>query len=102
MMMARNSQPDGPRLDPETLSALRDALQRCLATGGEMEAVRPALRRVAAEARERHMLAEQLLVSLKDVWHELPQVRAATDPEEQQRVLQRLVTLCIREYYASQ
>lgn len=102
MMMARNSQPDGPRLDPDTVTALQAALQRCLATGAEAESVRPALRRVASQARERHILAEHLLMTLKDLWYDLPPVRASTDPEEQQQMLQRLVTLCIREYYSAE
>ena len=40
------------------------------------------------------------LVALKDIWYELPQMRAVTDVDEQHRLLQRVVTLCIREYYA--
>lgn len=100
MMMARDSQFDLPSLDPETISALQEALGRCLDDGAGIESVRPALQRVAREARERRILAEHLLLSLKDVWYDLPQVRRSADVEQQQQLLQRLVTLCIREYYS--
>jgi hypothetical protein len=100
--MVRDSQFDLPSLDPETIALLRDAMGRCLDDGADVESVRPALQRVAREARERRILAEQLLVSLKDIWYDLPQVRRSVRVEEQQLLLQRLVTLSIREYYAQE
>jgi len=98
-MMAHDSRSEPPELHRATLDALQAALSRCL-EGGDVEAVRPVLRRVAREARERGLHAEQLLISLKDVWYAMPKVRQA-DVNEQQVLLQRLVTLCIREYYAA-
>ena len=59
-----------------------------------------ALHRVAAEARSKHMLAERLLIALKDVWYSLPAIRQSPVGETQNRMLQRIVTLCIREYYS--
>ena len=56
---------------------------------------------MSAEARERAILPEQLLVVLKDVWGTLPEVRAMTDAGEQVRLLQRVVTMCIKEYYSA-
>lgn len=100
MMMARDSQSENPVLSPDTIAALQEALRRCLDGDGDLEHVRPVLRRVANEARERHIYAEQLLITLKDMWFELPRVRQS-DIEEQQRLLQRLVTICIREYYGA-
>jgi hypothetical protein len=38
---------------------------------------------------------------LKDVWGTLPEVRAMTDTGAQVRLLQRVVTMCIKEYYSS-
>jgi hypothetical protein len=55
---------------------------------------------MAAEAREKTVLPEQLLVVLKDVWYSLPGVQEMSDTTEQVRLLQRAVTMCIREYYA--
>ena len=100
-MMARDKQSDPPSLNPDTISALQHALRRCLDEGGDIESVRPALHRLAVEARERQILAEQLLIALKDIWHELAPVRRSTDAAEQQKMLQRLVTICIREYYSA-
>ena len=57
------------------------------------------LRQVVTEARNRHIRAEQLVVSLKRVWDALPQARQAIDREAQTLAKQRLVTLCIRAYY---
>jgi hypothetical protein len=47
------------------------------------------------------MLPEQLLVVLKDVWSSLPEVRSMTNTREQINLLQRVVTMCIREYYSA-
>jgi len=44
---------------------------------------------------------EQLLVVLKDVWSSLPEVRSMTNTREQINLLQRVVTMCIREYYSA-
>ncbi len=99
-MMARDSMFEPPRLSPESISALQDALRHCLDSDGEIESVRPALRAIALEARGRRILAEHLLITLKDVWHALPQVRQV-DNEDRQKLLQRLVTLCVREYYSA-
>ena len=56
---------------------------------------------IATEAREKQMRAEQLLVVLKDIWYSVPQIAQAPLGEQQNRLLQRVVTLCIREYYSS-
>ena len=45
------------------------------------------------------MLPEQLLGVLKSMWHSLPSVRAISDSSDQVRLLQRVVTMCIKEYY---
>jgi hypothetical protein len=100
MMMARDSKSETPGLSPQTIALLQDALGRCLERDADLESVQPALRAVAREARERKIFAEHLLITLKDVWYALPQIRQ-TENEEQQRLLQRLVTLCIREYYGA-
>ena len=47
------------------------------------------------------MLPEQLLVVLKDIWSGLPEVRSMTNSREQIRLLQRVVTMCIKEYYSA-
>lgn len=88
-------------LDGDTLAAVRQALADMLKTGdGSAEVLRPALRAMAVEAREKTILPEQLLVSLKEVWYALPEVRESQPGPDQTRMLQRVVTMCIREYYA--
>lgn len=102
MMMAFDSSHSPPsRLDDATVDAVRDALRPYLIDDSDPSALQRALLRMSAEAREKDMRAEQLLVSLKDIWHSLPEVRAMTDTAEQVRLLQRVVTMCIKEYYSA-
>jgi predicted NACHT family NTPase len=100
MMMAPDSSPPpSSRLDDELVNALRLALR---ANGNDAEhasALQGALLLVATEARARDILPEQLLVRLKEAWSSLPEVRAMRDAQQQARLLERVVTMCIREYY---
>jgi hemoglobin-like flavoprotein len=100
MMMAHDSTPGRPMPSAEALNALRSALEQYLTSGGETTSLQPALRRIAQEAREKKIHAEQLLIVLKDVWFALPQI-ARTPNERQSELLQRVVTFCIREYYST-
>jgi seryl-tRNA(Sec) selenium transferase len=100
MMMAFDSSQTPPsRLDPETLAGLRAALSAYLANSSERTRIQDALVTLADDARAKSILPEQLLVVLKDVWNGLPEVRAMTDASEQITLLQRVVTMCIKEYY---
>jgi hypothetical protein len=102
MMMAHDSSHTPPsRLDDETVAAVRDALRAYLASSADAVPLQNALLMMSAEARARALLPEQLLVVLKDVWAALPEVRAMTDAAEQVRLLQRVVTMCIKEYYSA-
>jgi hypothetical protein len=101
MMMAHDSSPPpAPGLAEETTARTRVALSHYLenaeAGGDEL---RLALDAMAAEARSKAMLPEQLLVVLKDIWYALPAVRSIEDSGAQIRLLQRVVTMCIKEYY---
>ena len=101
MMMAFDSSHTPPsRLDEATVDAVRDALRDYLADGSDASALRQALLHMSMEARAKGMQAEHLLVLLKDTWSALPDVRAMTDTAQQVRLLQRVVTMCIREYYS--
>lgn len=102
MMMASDSSfPPSSRLDDATVSAVHDALRLYLTDTTAPGELRDALVRMSAEARDKELHAEQLLVLLKDTWHSLPEVRAMTDTTEQVRLLQRVVTMCIKEYYSA-
>ena len=100
MMMAHDSSAGRPQLSAETVARLTSALRQYAASGTDIGAIQPALRALAAEARERHVHAEQLLVLLKDVWFGLP-VDPGARGEDEQQLLQRVITLCIREYYSA-
>jgi len=101
MMMAHDSSPTPPAaLDPATLLTVRSAITAYLEAPGEnSRALRDALTAIAAEARAKSILPEQLLVVLKDVWFALPTIRQTSHPQEQINMLQRIVTMCIKEYY---
>lgn len=102
MMMANDSSHTPPsRLDDTTLSAVTAALRGYLANGHDTAVLHDALSLLASEAQSKGILAEQLLVTLKDLWQRLPEVRTMADQMEQVRLLQRVVTMCIREYYRS-
>jgi hypothetical protein len=100
MMMAHDSsQPPSSRLDDELLNAVRLALRGQAQDGEHASALQASLLLVATEARARNILPEHLLVRLKEAWSSLPEVRAMRDSNEQARLLERVVTMCIREYY---
>jgi hypothetical protein len=100
MMMAHDSsQPPSSRLDDESLDAVRLALRAYLQDSQEPSALQASLLRLATQAHERKIPPEQLLITLKETWNALPEVRSMNDSREQVRLLQRVVTMCIREYY---
>jgi predicted NACHT family NTPase len=100
MMMAPDSSPPpSSRLDDELLNALRIALRRNGSDADHASELQASLLVVATEARARDILPEQLLVRLKDAWSSLPEVREMRDAQQQARLLERVVTACIREYY---
>jgi hypothetical protein len=101
MMMAHDSTPNRPGLSAASRTALRTALERYLEQPASSVELQESLRAVAAEAREKRIHAEQLLVIIKDIWYGLPQIAGATVSDEKNRLMQRVVSLCIREYYAT-
>ena len=100
MMMAHDSSPGPVALDAQTITAVHEALVQYVDAPAQSGALRDALHRMAVEAHDKSMLPEQLLVVLKDIWYSLPGVQAMSDLTEQVRLLQRVVTMCIKEYYA--
>ena len=102
MMMAHDSSGTPvSRLDDETVAAVRVALRAYLHNSSDANALQASLLLMASEARSRTILPEQLLITLKDVWNTLPEVRSMTDSREQIAMLQRVVTMCIKEYYGA-
>jgi hypothetical protein len=66
---------------------------------GDTELVRPRIRGLCANARERHAPVAQLVVALYDAWRASPEVRALPEAEAW-AVLDDLVSGCVEEYYA--
>ena len=99
MMMAHDSSSGPVALTEETIAAVRSAIVEYVRAPAHGDGLGATLRVMAAEARDRSMLPEQLLVVLKDIWYSLPSVRNISDTSEQVRLLQRVVTMCIKEYY---
>ena len=100
-MMAFDRTPNAGALDPAVIVELRSALSRSVATGNHGEELKNLLSRAAADARRKGVLAEQLLLALKDLWYSLPQLSMQPGNEVQTRLLQQLIARCIQEYYAT-
>jgi hypothetical protein len=103
MMMRPDTGPNSPNaLAPETLESVRRALQRSMPMVALEPApeLRAALHALATEARAKAVPPEHLLIALKGIWQSLPDVESAREYGDQTRVLQRIVTTCIKEYFA--
>jgi uncharacterized protein (DUF2267 family) len=89
-------------LAQETVDSVRRALERHVRSPDPdpTTELRNALHDLAREARQKAVSPEQLLVTLKNIWRSLPEMESARDHTEQTRVLQRVVSMCIKEYFA--
>ena len=101
MMMAHDSGSGPAALATETIEAVRSALEQYVDAPVRGNGLQPALRDLAKEAHDKSVPPEQLLVVLKDVWFSLPSVRGMNDTGDQIQLLQRVVTMCIKEYYSA-
>jgi len=86
----------------ETVESVRRALQRYARSADAEPAaeLRNALHDLGREARQKSVSPEQLLVTLKSIWRSLPEMEGARNPAEETLVLQRVVSMCIKEYFA--
>lgn len=100
-MMAFERIPNSVTLDPGTIAELRTALSRSVQTGNHGEELKGLLTRAAADARQKGVQAEQLLLALKDIWYSLPHLSTQPGNDVQTRLLQQLIARCIQEYYAT-
>lgn len=89
--------------DDGTLELVRDLLHEALRVqrDGRLAdgAVRACTRAVCACAHARGVPIERVLVALKEEWHHTPEARHLRRPDAA-LVLERIVTLCITEFYA--
>ena len=91
--------PTPPSLDNETISAMRAALAEFVRDSNGSGTLGDTLHRVAAEAREKGISAESLLIVLKNLWSSLPEVRGMEKSAEREKLKQKIVTACIAAYY---
>lgn len=102
MTMAHDSGPMPPNAIAErTVESVRTAIERYLREESEATpALGSALHTLACEARDKSVPPEQLLIILKAIWYGLPEVQSLDAEAQQMRSLQRVVTMCIKEYFA--
>ena len=90
--------PESRSLSEPTLEHLRRAIQERRQSPAIGDApLQAALHAVAAEARERSLRPEELIVALKQIMDEPRSARAGSGEERQLR--EWIVTTCIRTYF---
>ena len=93
-------QPHSRHLSAETTAALRDAVVQHLQRGNDGDdSLGRAVSIVVAEARERDMRAEELILAFKNLYDALPEPKSSVARAEQVNLRERLVSACIRAYY---
>lgn len=87
---------DTEHLTTVTQRALEIALEPSRRqTGEDLESV---MRELCAAARRDGTRAEELIILFKKVWSDRPELHGRTR-EETVRLFDRVVTMCIKEYY---
>jgi hypothetical protein len=81
----------------ELRTALIEQLNR---PDGPTQELSTLLRLVAHEAHDRDIKPEQLIIILKQLWNSLAESLRPQNADQYELVRQRMVTLCIRAYYA--
>ena len=67
--------------------------------GGEAQ-LRADLRAVCLEAKRYNVRVEHLIIAFKESWRALPEARLLPQGTQGQELLNRIITLCIAEFYA--
>lgn len=88
-------------LNEDKLTELRAAIAAHLSGSISETAVHEPLRAFTVDARDQKALPEQVVIALKRTWESLHDVRQVWPRETQINFLDRLVTRCISEYYAT-
>ena len=97
---------DAALTESELSLAVSAALRRALAAkyfatldaDGEL---RTDLQAVCHAARRQNMRVEYLIIAFKDAWRSLPEARTLPQGSQGIELLNRIITLCIAEFYAS-
>lgn len=83
------------------VTAVRTALQAHLRSPVPTAELGRVLRLVSAEARRSGLPVEALLVVIKSAWSSIPEARLAPRTGLRDDMLDRIVSLCIEEFYAT-
>ena len=84
-----------------TIKELRIALAEQLKKpDGPTQELAILLRKVAREAHDHDIKPEELIITFKQLWNSLAESLRPQNADQYELVRQRLVTLCIRAYYA--
>ena len=78
--------------------ALREALDSCAPGAALPPTVAPIVRALCKEVHGARLRPEEMLVAIKPVLQQLPEVRRLPPPARAE-LLARVVTLCIRGYF---
>ena len=96
-------EPHPRALSAQTTEALRTGVACHLARDADGEAkLGHAVAAVVAEARERAMRPEELILAFKNLYDALPEPRSAVARAEQMHLRERLVSACIRAYFCAE
>ena len=99
MMMAHDMSPTPPTLDEATIAAVRAALGTFVREGDGGTLLRDALQHLSRDAQAKGISAEHLLIILKNLLSSLPELRDMDKPSEREKLKQRIITVCIEQYY---
>ena len=102
-MMAYDSRssPEPRSLSDGTLATLHDAVLRVWnGADGSESALQGAIEQMVEEARDRALRAEEVIVSFKALLAGVPELNSPVRRLEAVRLRERLITLCIKAYYA--
>jgi hypothetical protein len=103
--ITRSRQTDGTSNQSEFAALVSEALRRGItakffATLGADGQLRGDLRTVCLEAKRQGLRVEHLIVAFKDAWRTLPEARLLPQGTQGPEFLNRVITLCIAEFYA--
>lgn len=88
-------------LSESTMKELRNALIEQLVNPDKpTPGLSRLMQKVAREARDNDVRAEELIVAFKELWNSLAESGRPQNADQRERVRQRLVTLSIQAYYA--
>jgi hypothetical protein len=96
------------RLSAHDAHVLRAAFDRAFGSGtaakqGRVsdDELRLALREACTQAHRQNVPAEQLIISIKQIWADLPAARTWATADAPEDLLGHVVSLCVDEYYGS-